>query len=85
MGALTLEVLGGVGNVQLAARLTNGGAAASRRTNSSAWVVILEAGTAAAGPKSEAARAARATYGTAIMSISVTRVFLVFGSTIGKT
>jgi hypothetical protein len=73
MGALRLEVFGGVGNVQLAARLTKGGASASRRMNSSTWVVVGD-GAAAAEPKSDTARAVKATYGAAIMMISLVEV-----------
>ena len=68
MGALRLEVLGGVVNVQLAARLTKRGASALRRTNSSTWVfVVVVDGAAATEPKRAAARAVRAKKGTAII------------------
>jgi hypothetical protein len=66
IGALKDEVFGGVGNVQLAARLTNGGASASRRTNSSTWATVGE-GAATAEPKRDTERAARATYGIVII------------------
>jgi hypothetical protein len=59
MGELKLDVLGGVGNVQLAARFMNGGASASRRTNSSicTWGLVGDGAAVA----NEAASAARVT------------------------
>ena len=57
MGALKLDVLGGVGNVQLAARFTNGGASASRRTNSSRCCGVVGEGAAAANEAKNVARA----------------------------
>jgi hypothetical protein len=46
MGLLTEDVLGGLGKVQEAARFSNGGASASRRTKGSFSSVVLGDGTA---------------------------------------